>query len=67
MKGLFASPDGAFDVHGAPDPERARRILFDEAYYSAKASIMKPVAEFDALIDARTAAAATSPRTPSSC
>jgi signal transduction histidine kinase/CheY-like chemotaxis protein len=57
MKGVFPGPDGRLDVRGDPDPERARAILFDEAYYRAKASIMRPVAEFDALIDARTGAA----------
>ena len=39
MKGLFPGPNGEFDVHAAADPERARRILFDDAYYGAKASI----------------------------
>lgn len=57
VKGVFRGPDGRFEVQAAPDPERARTILFDEAYYRAKASIMRPVAEFYALIDARTAAA----------
>ena len=57
MKGVFRGPDGRFEVRGEPDPELARTILFDEPYYRAKASIMKPVAEFYALIDARTAAA----------
>jgi signal transduction histidine kinase/DNA-binding response OmpR family regulator len=57
MKGLFPGPNGGFETHAAPDPERARTILFDEAYYQAKASIMRPVAEVYELIDARTAAA----------
>ena len=57
VKGIIRGPDGRFDLYGDPAPEYARTILFDTAYYGAKASIMKPVAEFYALIDARTHAA----------
>ncbi len=57
VKGLFRSSDGKFDVGGAPELELAQRALYDHDYHSAKASIMKPVDEFYALIDARTKAA----------
>jgi two-component system sensor histidine kinase/response regulator len=57
MKGLFQDPAGQFSVTAPPDPELARRILFDQKYHQAKAEIMRPVNEFYALLDARTGSA----------
>ncbi|MEI7835853.1 MAG: ATP-binding protein, partial [Planctomycetota bacterium] len=45
---------GHFTVKGQPDLETARRITHDEAYHKTKAAIMKPIAEFQEMLDART-------------
>ncbi len=57
IKGLFQDSTGQFKVHGAPDSELARRILFDRQYHEAKADIMRPVNEFYDLLDERTGSA----------
>ncbi|BCT68859.1 response regulator [Nitrosospira sp. NRS527] len=54
MKGLFQDPAGQFNVKGTPDPELARRLLYDESYHVAKAGIMRLVNEFYELFDERT-------------
>jgi hypothetical protein len=41
-KGLFRDPTGQFTVKGEPDPELARRILYDATYHEAKAAIPRP-------------------------
>ena len=54
MKGLFDDGTGHFTVRGDPDPEMARRIMFDKKYHDDKASIMNPIADFFAMLDQRT-------------
>lgn len=57
MKGEFEDEGGAFSRTGPPDPAFAVRILFDEAYLSAKGRIMAPIGEFHRMLNARTQAA----------
>lgn len=54
MKGLFQDPAGQFNVKRTPDPELARRLLYDESYHVAKAGVMRLVNEFYELFDERT-------------
>jgi len=55
MKGLFDDGAGNFTIKDSVDQEMARRIMFDEAYHANKEKIMKPIDEFSALLDNRTA------------
>ncbi|MDG3086241.1 diguanylate cyclase [Vibrio hannami] len=55
MVGQFQGEDGRFSVHGEPDPELARSLLFGEVYHRAKVEIMAPINEFFKEIDIRTA------------
>ena len=57
VKGRLADGKGGFSTVGAPDPAQARAMMHDLAYHQAKAKIMKPVDEFFALLDQRTAGA----------
>ncbi|MDD0837099.1 methyl-accepting chemotaxis protein [Curvibacter sp. HBC61] len=57
IKGRLADGKGGFTTVGAPDPAQARALMHDLAYHQAKAKIMKPVDEFFALLDQRTAGA----------
>jgi hypothetical protein len=56
IKGKFDDGRGGFTRSGAPDPELARRIMHDEKYHVDKAAIMRPIGEFEGLLDRRTAA-----------
>ena len=58
VKGLFADAAGNFTVQKEPDRAWALQLLFDEAYHQTKAKIMRPIAEFDVLLEARTAGVA---------
>ena len=53
-KGLFDDGNGNFTVKKKPDRELAMRLLNDETYHKAKASIMKPINECAVLVDNRT-------------
>jgi methyl-accepting chemotaxis protein len=57
VKGLFDDGTGKYTRHGKPDPDMARRIMFDAKYHADKAVIMKPIAQFEAMLHARTKAA----------
>ena len=54
MKGLFTDDTGALTVKRDPDPALAREILHGKQYHEAKEAIMRPIAEFMELLDART-------------
>lgn len=54
VKGLFEDDRGSFTRHGQPDFERARRLMHDAAYHANKATIMRPIDEFFAMLDERT-------------
>jgi len=56
VEGLYRDAQGGFTVKGEPDPQLAQRLMHDEAYHQAKAQIMRPIAEFYELLDARTQA-----------
>lgn len=56
VKGRSADDCGAFTIEGEPDVELARELMHGEANHRAKAEIMRPIATFFELIDARTAA-----------
>jgi methyl-accepting chemotaxis protein len=58
IKGRFADGQGGYSRQADPDPEMARRIMHDEQYHADKERIMRPIAEFEEMLDRRTAAAA---------
>lgn len=55
MKGLYDDGSGNFTVKGQPNIELARKLVNDEHYEAEVEKIMKPVSEFFALLDQRTA------------
>lgn len=57
VKGLFDDGAGRYTRKGPPDPEMARRVLFDKRYATEKARIMAPIAQFEEMLNARTKAA----------
>ncbi|MCC6292101.1 MAG: hypothetical protein IT164_05590 [Bryobacterales bacterium] len=57
IKGLYADGGGQFTKQAPPDPEMARRVLFDQAYHDTKKRIGGYVSEFDRMLDIRTAEA----------
>jgi methyl-accepting chemotaxis protein len=54
VKGRFADGAGSYTKTGAPDLEMARRIMHDDKYHSDKELIMKPIEEFEHLLNSRT-------------
>jgi methyl-accepting chemotaxis protein len=62
VKGEFADGQGGWSKRGEPDAEMARRIMHDADYHTHKAAIMKPIAEFEALLAQRTTAAVATAR-----
>jgi two-component system cell cycle sensor histidine kinase/response regulator CckA len=54
VKGLYRDGRGNFTIKGPPDLETARTLMHDAAYHQAKASIMKPIEEFQKMLDDRT-------------
>jgi len=55
VAGLYDDGTGQFRKRGKPDQAMAIRIMHDEAYQRDKAKIMKPIDDFFATLDARTA------------
>jgi methyl-accepting chemotaxis protein len=56
VKGLYDDGKSAFTRQAEPDKAKALEMMNDLAYHQNKAKIMKPVDEFLALLDQRTAA-----------
>ncbi|MBA5604271.1 response regulator [Duganella sp. FT3S] len=56
-KGKFDDGHGGFTVLRLPDPQLARDLLYNHAYHVMKAEVLRPVDDFLALLDQRTAAA----------
>ncbi len=54
VKGLFDDGSGKFTQQREPDMDLARKIMHDADYHKNKATIMKPVNEFLAMLDQRT-------------
>ena len=54
VKGRYGDGSGNFGVKGTPDPETARTLMHDAAYHRTKASIMKPIGEFQKMLAERT-------------
>ncbi|MEQ8525962.1 methyl-accepting chemotaxis protein [Gracilimonas sp.] len=54
VKGLFDDGRGSYTRKGEPNLELASRIMFDDKYHSDKATIMKPIAEFEKMLESRT-------------
>ena len=54
VKGVYDDGNGNFTVKRAPDLETARKLMHDENYHKFKVSIMKPVEEFQEMLDERT-------------
>ncbi|WDZ96063.1 methyl-accepting chemotaxis protein [Herbaspirillum sp. WKF16] len=54
VKGMFDDGSGRYVKSGEPDMELARKLVNDLAYENAVGQIMKPVADFVAMMDART-------------
>jgi len=57
IKGEFDDGRGGYTRQGPADTELARRIMHDEKYHDDKEIIMKPIGEFEAMLDSRTEAA----------
>jgi methyl-accepting chemotaxis protein len=55
VKGQYDDGNGGFTRQAPPDLEHARAMMHDLAYHQNKAKIMKPVDEFLAMLDRRTA------------
>lgn len=55
-KGLFADDRGEFTVSKEPDLAMARKLMHDEGYHKAAASISEPIQEFLKVLEARTRA-----------
>ncbi|MEM7144181.1 MAG: ATP-binding protein [Verrucomicrobiota bacterium] len=55
VKGRFADDTGQYTVTREPNMELARQLMFGKEYHDAKAAIMEPIAEFQDMIDQRTA------------
>jgi len=58
IKGRFADGRGGYTKEGPADPDMARRIMHDEQYHRDKDLIMRPIDEFERMLDGRTEAAA---------
>ena len=58
VKGRFADGRGGYTKEGPPDADMARRIMHDAKYHDDKALIMRPIGEFERMLDTRTEAAA---------
>ncbi|APD06274.1 histidine kinase [Flavobacteriaceae bacterium UJ101] len=56
VKGIFRDSLGNFTVKKEPDPEWAKKILFDDQYHVAKKAIMSPIHQFNDHVDKRTVA-----------
>lgn len=54
MKGLYADNAGKFTIRKDPDPDYARQLLYSKAYEDAKVEIMKPIIQFQIVVDKRT-------------
>ncbi len=55
MKGLYADGEGRYSVRREPHPKLARRLMHGEEYHRAKGSIMRPIDDFLAMVEERTA------------
>jgi len=62
IKGRFTDGRGGYTREGPPDEAMAARIMHDDQYHADKQLIMRPIDEFENLLDRRTAAAATTAR-----
>jgi methyl-accepting chemotaxis protein len=58
IKGRFADGRGGYTREGPADPDMARRIMHDEQYHRDKDLIMRPIDEFERMLDGRTEAVA---------
>ncbi|MGI6850969.1 methyl-accepting chemotaxis protein [Mesorhizobium sp. 1B3] len=56
VKGIVRDGIGEEIGRVAPDPKKAHDLLYSPAYHEAKAEVMKPVDDFFAAIESRTAA-----------
>ncbi len=55
IKGLYRDSLGNYTIKKDPNPEWAKKILFDDEYHLNKKSITKPIYQFDRQVDLRTA------------
>ncbi len=54
MKGIFKDSLGNFTIQDSPDPDFAKRILFDEEYHQYKKDITEPILQFNNQVENRT-------------
>ncbi len=54
IEGKFDDGTGNYSVHGTPNSELAKKIVFGQAYLEQKRKIMKPLQEFFNKVDLRT-------------
>jgi len=62
VKGRFDDGKGGYTRVAAADPKMAQRIMHDQKYHDDKEVIMRPIGEFEELLDRRTAALAETGR-----
>ena len=56
VKGLYDDGTGRYSRQDVPDPDMARRIMFDDQYHANKALIMAPIVQFERMLNTRTQA-----------
>lgn len=55
MKGLFTDSANEFTIKANPDTLWAQQVMFNQQYHEQKELIMQPIAEFNTLLNERTA------------
>ena len=54
VKGIFLDAAGQFTIHGEPDMELARSLVFGSAYYAGLEKVMAYANEFEYMVNTRT-------------
>lgn len=54
VEGLYEDATGNYTIKGNPDPQLAKKLLFNEEYIQAKALVMEPIRQFFEEVDKRT-------------
>ncbi len=57
VKGIFHDENNEFTIHGEPDLDLARDLMFNQQYHDYVTEIMKPIDEFFVMLDSRSAKA----------
>lgn len=54
VEGKYEDKSGHYSIKGKPNPELAKKMLFDDSYLQAKAAVMQPIRDFFELVISRT-------------